>query len=91
VENTYLVGTRLGNETKIGNIDGLLQGSLVGCIKDCIERDVLQNFVDSEFMRVENHIDDVKLDAAVRRIVFGVGSCFKTGAVNRSQWRVREQ
>ena len=45
----------LGNRSQIGNIDGLRQGSLVWCVKKGIERDVLEDLVDSEFVRIEKH------------------------------------
>ena len=52
---TYLVRTALGNQSEIGNVDRLGQTTLVGCVKDRIEGDVLEDLVDPQLVRVENH------------------------------------
>lgn len=54
---TYLVSPRFSNNTEIGDIDSLLQGPLVGRIKYGIKGDVLEHFVDAQFVRIENHDD----------------------------------
>ena len=45
----------LCNETKVRNVDCLFQGALVWSVKDRIERNVLQDFVHAELVRIENH------------------------------------
>lgn len=49
------MSTRLCNKTKICNIDSLSKPSLVGSIKDGIQRDVLEHLVHPELVWVENH------------------------------------
>jgi hypothetical protein len=44
-----------GDQTKIRNVHGLLQASLVGGVKDGIEWDLGQYLVHTEFMRIEDH------------------------------------
>jgi hypothetical protein len=51
------VRTRLGDQTKIRNIHRSGELSLVRGIKDGIERNVLENFVEPELVRVENHTE----------------------------------
>jgi hypothetical protein len=41
----YLVGARLANQAKIGNVDGPFEGRLVGGIKDRRQRNVLEHLV----------------------------------------------
>ena len=50
---------RFRNQSKICNIDCLGQSSLIGSIKDGVERNVLQNFVHAELVWIENHFDIV--------------------------------
>ena len=52
---THLVRTRFRNESQIGDVDGLLQGALVRSIEKSIERNVLEDLVDSEFVGIEKH------------------------------------
>ena len=53
--STHLVRTRFGDQPQIGNVDGLLQGGLVGHIEEAIEWNVFEDLVDSEFMGIEQH------------------------------------
>jgi hypothetical protein len=53
------MGTRLGNEAKIGNVYSLFQGSLVRRIEYCIERNVFQHLVNPEFVRIEDHVGEM--------------------------------
>jgi hypothetical protein len=53
---TDLVSSRFCNGTQISNIYCPLQGPLVGSIEDCVQGDVLQYFVDSQLVRIENHL-----------------------------------
>ena len=55
--------TRLCNLAKIGNIDGSLEACLVGSVKDGIQRNVLENLVDSEFVRIEHHLGESVIEA----------------------------
>ena len=51
----YLVSTSLGDSTKVRDVDGLAQARFVRRIEDGIERDVLQDLVKAEFVRIEDH------------------------------------
>jgi hypothetical protein len=53
----YLVGTSLGNSTEIGNIYGTAKARLVRGIKDGIQRNVLENLVDSQLVWIEQHLE----------------------------------
>ena len=53
--STDLVSALLGTQTQIRNVHGLSKTCLRWCIKDCIERDVLEKLVHSEFVGVDNH------------------------------------
>jgi hypothetical protein len=44
-----------GDQTKVRNVHGLLQASLVGSVEDGIERNLRQYLVNTEFMRIEDH------------------------------------
>lgn len=45
----------LANGSKVGNVHSPFQSGLVWSIKDGIQRNVLEDLVDSELMRVEDH------------------------------------
>lgn len=53
---TDLMSSRFCNGTQISNVNGPLQGPLVGSIEDSVQRDVLQHFMDSELVGVEDHL-----------------------------------
>jgi hypothetical protein len=64
------VGARFGNNSKISNVHGFLQGRLVGHVEKAIEGDVLQHFVHSKFMRIGNHNEECQ-----KRIMSREGAC----------------
>ena len=50
------MGSSLGDQAQIRNIDGSFQGSLVGDIEQFVERNMLQKLVNFEnFVRIEEH------------------------------------
>jgi len=51
----YLVRSGLGNQAQVGNIDRLADGRFVRGVKNDVERDVLEDFVQPELVRVEHH------------------------------------
>jgi hypothetical protein len=53
--STDLVSALLGTQTQIGDVHGLSKSRLRWCIKNCIERYVLEELVHSEFVGVEYH------------------------------------
>lgn len=52
---TYLMGTGLGNGSKIGNVDSLFQHSLVGSVKDRAQGNVLEHLVHAKLVWIEDH------------------------------------
>jgi hypothetical protein len=52
---THLVRTGFRDQPQIGDVDSLLQGTLIGSIEKSIEWDVLQDLVDSKFVGIEKH------------------------------------
>jgi hypothetical protein len=56
-KESHLMRSCFGDQTQIRNVDGLLQARFIGCVKDGIERNLRQYFMDTEFMRIEDHYD----------------------------------
>mmetsp|Transcript_77669 Transcript_77669/g.225387 ORF Transcript_77669/g.225387 Transcript_77669/m.225387 type:complete len:128 (-) Transcript_77669:34-417(-) len=61
VVKNHLVRSSLGDKTEVCNIDGLLQSPLIRGVKNSIERDVLQQLVNAEFVGIENHFPLLRL------------------------------
>ena len=57
MEPTDLVSALLGTQSQIGNIHSLAKTCLRRRIKNCIERDVLEELVHSQLVRIRYHDD----------------------------------
>jgi hypothetical protein len=51
---------RFSNQSKIRNVDGLLQPGLVRRIKDSAQGDLLKKLVNSVLVGIENHVGSNK-------------------------------
>ena len=62
------MSTSLGNCSQIGNIHRSAKARLVRGIKDGIQRNMLENLVDSQLVRIEHHLDLCSIESIERLI-----------------------